>query len=83
MEDKGHRRLLDMGDSDVRGLRAGRENLPWLKWMLDDKSQSPWTEEWLGWGSEHQSTGLVRTLSCFLLELRYSSSLSDTGTHDT
>ena len=63
MEDKGHRRLPDMGDSDVRGLRAGRENPPWVKWMLDDKSQSPWTEEWLGWGSEHQLTGLVRAVS--------------------
>lgn len=83
MEDKGQRRLLDVGDSDVRGLRASRENLLWLRWMLDDKSQSPWTEEWRGWGSEHPSTGLVRAISCLLLELRYSSSLSDTGTYDT
>lgn len=67
MEDKGHRRLLDIGDFDVKGLTEGREEPSWLKWMLGDESRSPWTEEWLGWGSEHQSTALVRAVSCYYL----------------
>lgn len=58
------------GELDVKGVREGRGIYPAENgsgWWVP----SPWVEEWLGWGSEHQSAALVRALM-FLLELRHS-----------